>query len=131
MTQLDLISNRHFFDQFFGDPFTFKHHSDETHYYPVKAYVQENENEVIVDIAVPGYQKDQLSIEYHDKVLSVSGSVEEKSENRFGLKSFKKTLRLSDKVDATQLNASLENGILSIKIPLNAKAEKPQPIQIK
>ena len=134
MSQLNLLNNiqRNFFDPLFDyQPLRFNLNSSTDQDYSIRAFIKETDDEVSIDLEVPGYQKDQLSIEYHNQVLTVSSSIKEDEENPLELRPFTKTLRVSDKVDPDQLKATLKNGILNISIPLKVKIEKPKQISIK
>jgi HSP20 family protein len=99
--------------------------------------VAESENELTVKMAVPGVEKDQITISVDDHTLNVRGESrkesEEKKKNyyrqeiRYG--SFARTVRLPAEVDASKAAADLKNGMLSIRLP-KSKSPKAQQIKI-
>lgn len=99
--------------------------------------VAESEGEVTVKMAVPGVDKDQISISVDDHVLNVRGEskkeTEEKKKNyyrqeiRYG--SFARAVRLPAEVDAGKTAAELKNGMLKITLP-KSKSPKAQSIKI-
>ncbi len=99
--------------------------------------VAESDGEVTVKMAVPGVEKDQLSISVDDHVLNVRGEskkeTEEKKKNyyrqeiRYG--SFARAVRLPAEVDSGKTAAELKNGMLKITLP-KSKTPKAQSIKI-
>lgn len=86
------------------------------------------------DIYLPGFNKEDIKIDFEDSHLIVSGcrtkdetTNYQKTEGYFG--SFEKKWKLSDKLDGDNISAEFINGILSIKIP-RIKIEK-RKIEIK
>ena len=78
-----------------------------------------------VELSVPGYIKVDFSIKLDNNVLTVSTEKKEQSivENEklirteFGLKSFKRSFTLNEKIDTENIAARYENGILKIELP--------------
>ena len=99
--------------------------------------VAESEGDVTVKMAVPGVEKDQISITVDDHVLNVRGETkketEEKKKNyyrqeiRYG--SFARAVRLPAEVDSTKTAAELKNGMLKITLP-KSKTPKAQSIKV-
>ena len=99
--------------------------------------VAESEGDVTVKMAVPGVEKDQISISVDDHVLNVRGEskkeTEEKKKNyyrqeiRYG--SFARAVRLPAEVDAAKTAADLKNGILRITLP-KSQTPKAQTIKV-
>ncbi len=99
--------------------------------------VAESDAEVTVKMAVPGVEKDQISISVDDHTLNVRGEskkeTEEKKKNyyrqeiRYG--SFARAVRLPAEVEAGKTAAELKNGMLKITLP-KSKTPKAQSIKI-
>jgi HSP20 family protein len=89
-----------------------------------------------VHLDVPGIAKEDLSINYHDGVLTVSGErkSEEKTEDTnyvrlersFG--SFYRSFNLPSAVKADAIQANYKDGVLDIEVP---KADEVKPLRIK
>jgi HSP20 family protein len=87
---------------------------------------------------LPGIKPEEVKVEVEDDVLTVSGEhkeeTEEKKENyvrrerRYG--SFSRSVSLPKGVDAKDIEATTEDGVLEVKVPL-PKAEEKQAVQIK
>lgn len=84
-----------------------------------------------LEIAVPGYEKEDFDIKVSNKelVISVKKGEEEKSDTKtYGRKEFvkepfKKTFRLPSSADINKIEAKYRKGILYIDIPKIAKKE--------
>lgn len=127
-------SNRFFFDDFFGkDIFDFNpnHLVKST----PSVNVKENENEFTLEVAAPGLQKEDFKVELNENVLSISSEKKtETTENdeqtkftrrEFSYSSFKRSFTLDEEsVDAENIVAKYENGILNVHIPKKVKAEE-------
>lgn len=98
--------------------------------------IQEDEKAVRVALEIPGIDKGDLDISLKDNILTIKG--EKKQENKetkegertwversYG--SFQRSIRLGENVNADDVNANLENGVLTITVP---KAEEQAKKQI-
>jgi HSP20 family protein len=99
--------------------------------------VWETDNELVYAFDIPGISEDEISVEYDEGALTVSGKRErtEQSENdrfyryerRFG--SFSRTVGLPQGVEEDAIQADYRNGVLEIHVP-KPEAPKPRRIQI-
>lgn len=114
------------------------------YYYAPKTDVYESKNEIVIKMDLPGITRDQISIEASSAELEMKTEikkvdndvekeqVEEKKEetiwtsrhieraNRNYLRKFK----FNKPVDSTQAKVLLENGVLTITLPLRPEAQK-------
>lgn len=90
-----------------------------------------------IEISVPGYQKEEISIRVEDGILEISGS--RKAEDNkdvsflrrdFAPSSFTKRYELPENVNSEQISAAYENGILRVIVPLKESTPKPSPVSI-
>ena len=97
--------------------------------------VRVNDNEVVFVCDVPGVKQEDLEVTLENHVLTVKGTRKFES-NRdeqvmlgraYG--SFSRAFTLPDYVDDANLAANLAGGVLTIRIPKQAKA-KPRKIEI-
>ena len=87
--------------------------------------ILENENEYVIEMAIPGINKEDLSIEVKDKNLHISNIEKENVEKKEGktlfqeydYTQFEKIFSLSKDIDVEKLNAEYTNGILEITLP--------------
>lgn len=98
----------------------------------------ERENDYKIDLAVPGLDKKDFSIEVENDQLVVSGErkeekVEEKdkvTKREFHYGSFKRSFTLPETADAENINASYNNGVLSVTIAKKEEAKQKAKRQI-
>jgi HSP20 family protein len=98
--------------------------------------VAENDDAFIVTASVPGTKPEDIDITVTDNVLTIKGeyksdeAVDEDSyhirERRYG--SFGRSISLPHTVNADQVEAKYENGVLTLTVP---KAEEIKPHRIK
>lgn len=100
--------------------------------------VTENEDGYTVMASVPGINPDDLEITLEDGVLTIKGEIKvsEESDNeqyhvrerRYG--SFSRNVRFPVDVNADEIHASYEHGVLTLDVP-KAEEVKPKRISIK
>jgi HSP20 family protein len=127
-------SNRFFFDDLFGkDVFDFNPVFAKTTTPSVN--VKEDETKFSLEVAAPGLQKENFKVELEDNLLTISA--EQKSETNesdekakftrkeFSYSAFKRSFTLDEEtVDAENIEAKYENGILHISIPKKVKVQE-------
>lgn len=96
--------------------------------------VRETDDEYLVMVDLPGVKSEDVTIEYNDQVLTISGSrvpVEtgesQLVERPYG--SFVRNLTLPKGVDSDQIKADYHDGVLELHIPKPAEI-KPKKIAI-
>merc|ERR1711998_223537 len=83
----------------------------------------ENNDSFEIDLAVPGMNKEDFTIELNDKILIISSETSTTFENdkmglnEFNFSSFQRSFRVPDSVDQDKIKANYNNGILKIKLP--------------
>jgi HSP20 family protein len=99
--------------------------------------VRADDEAFVITAELPGLTPDDVKIDILDDVVTLSGQIEVE-ENGHGeallreipdLGSFSRRLRLPEPVDAEQAEASMENGLLTLRIP-KSEAARPKSIQI-
>ncbi len=78
-----------------------------------------------IELAAPGMEKADFNVKLDGKILTISSEkkTEAAAENEkmirkeFGYKSFKRSFTLDEKIDATNITAKYENGILTLVLP--------------
>jgi HSP20 family protein len=100
--------------------------------------VVENKDDFIVKASVPGINPDDLDVSYTDDILTIKGEIKSDNEvkdNQFHLRerrygSFTRSISLPTKIKADAIEASYQNGVLSLRLP-KAEEVKPKRISIK
>lgn len=100
--------------------------------------VAEKGDTFTVKASLPGIDPQDLNVTLEDNVLTVQGEIKEDEtieeetyhirERRFG--SFSRSLRFPVPVNANQIEAAYENGVLTLTVP-KAEEVKPKRIEIK
>lgn len=100
--------------------------------------VKETTDSFVLKADLPGVSEQDLDINVHNNILSVSGSrqAEERKEGesfalyerQFG--SFTRSFSLPDMADGDRIEAKLENGVLTLTVAKKAEA-KPRKIALK
>lgn len=94
---------------------------------PVDLY--EDDNNVYARFELPGFKKEELSVDLENAVLTVSVSRKaEEKEGRDQL-SASRSVTVPEGVDAEKVNAKFEDGILTVTLP-KQEARKPRTISI-
>jgi len=96
--------------------------------------VFETEDSFQLELAVPGFVKNEIAMTVESNVLVVSGKQTKEEEEKeckyirreFSVSNFEKSFRLSKKIDQEKINASFENGILRVSLP---KKEEAIPVK--
>lgn len=78
-----------------------------------------------IELAVPGMEKSDFNVKLDGKILTISS--EKKAENtsekekmirkEFSYKSFTRSFTVDEKIDAANISARYENGILTLELP--------------
>lgn len=84
-------------------------------------HVSSTEVEHVIEVPLVGMTRDNLTVDVQDGVLSISANTEVKS--RF-VQNFKQTWSLSKDADADNVSATLENGLLTVRVPRVKPARK-------
>lgn len=96
----------------------------------------ENDDELLLVADLPGVNKDNLTVEVNEGVLSLEGRRAEPPKNanvvgaEFVGADFSRRFTLPDGVDVEMIAAELENGVLTLRLP-KAAALKPRQIPVK
>jgi HSP20 family protein len=100
--------------------------------------VYEKDGTYTVECAVPGYRKDDISVEARGDQVTISGSFSHETEhkNHYHRKelrqgSFTRVVDLPEEIDPEHVDARLENGMLKITLrPTHAVKAKNIPITV-
>ena len=119
------------FDEMFRDPF-FEGSESKV----MKTDIKEKKDKYIIDIDLPGYEKDNIKIEVEDGYLTVHATIdsnkEEKDEGKFVRKerymgSCSRSFYVGDDVKEEDIKATFRNGILKLEVPkVEEKKELPE-----
>lgn len=119
------------FDHLFNElEWTAKHAQD---HYPPHNIIKTSEEDYLIEIAVAGFSKEGIEVEYHQRTLTIIG--EHKKQGRdyihrgISTKKFKRTFRLSENVEVH--GADIQDGILAVELKyVIPEDQRPRKINI-
>jgi len=104
-------------------------------YYSPAVDIYENDEAITLLADLPGVDKDGLDINVEDRQLTITGLVKEPEERlhsvyaEYGIGGYTRSFRLGDTIDQGKIQASLKDGVLTLKLP-KADRLKPRKIEI-
>jgi HSP20 family protein len=107
----------------FMDDFLGKVNTNGTSLFEPAVNVIENKDVYEMQLAIPGYTKDEVKLSIENNTLTISAEYEQKEEStpysrrEFVKTSFERSFTLPRSIDQEKVEASFENGILNIKLP--------------
>ncbi|AUC77095.1 Hsp20/alpha crystallin family protein [Olleya sp. Bg11-27] len=104
-----------------------------------KVNIKETADAFMVEMAVPGLKKSDFHIAIDNQVLSIATETKAEKEyeeenytrREFGYSSFKRTFTLPESVNDDTINASYNEGILTILLPKKEEAKQKPARSIK
>jgi HSP20 family protein len=125
------------FENFFGSDFLGKYANQVT---IPSVNVTEKNDSYEVEVAAPGYKKDDFKVSLENNILTISAEVKNESEKsdkkelikEYHYASFERSFTLPDTILTDKIEAKYENGILKLLLPKKeeAKVLGPKTIQI-
>lgn len=96
---------------------------DATGFPPVN--IVENTESYQLDLSVPGFEKSDFNLKLEGNLLTISAEKKEETASEtaktirkeFSFKSFKRSFTVDEKIEAANINARYENGILKVTLP--------------
>lgn len=91
----------------------------------VPVNVKETEKSYLLEVVAPGFEKNDFKVNLDQDLLTISAEKksEAKAENEkqvrreYNFRSFKRSFTLDEKIDATNIEASYVNGVLTLNLP--------------
>jgi len=128
------------FDDILGDDLPNRLHSNFNTGITLPAVnIKENTDAYVVEMAVPGFNKNDFDVNVENNVLTISSETEETKETEednftrreFGYSSFKRTFSLPDTVASDKISANYDEGILNVVLPKREEAKQKPSRNIK
>jgi HSP20 family protein len=99
--------------------------------------IYETADDYFLTAQLPGVSKEEMKIKLEEGHLVIMGRVNynESADRKYIMKetetgNFYRRFKISDSIDEQKIDASLENGILNVKLPKHDRV-KPKTIEIK
>jgi HSP20 family protein len=94
--------------------------------------VKETENDYVLEVVAPGFQKEDFKINLDNNTLTISAEKKEETENQnekfirkeYKQQSFKRSFTIDENVDAENISAKYVNGVLTLNL---AKKQEVKP----
>jgi HSP20 family protein len=121
-----LLGRRNWIENFFAEADDFLKNWDWDRESSVPAVnVREEKDAFMIDVAAPGMKKEDFKVEFEKGVLMISGKTETRKEEKtdtfqrkeFSYADFKRSFWVPDNVNADQITAVYEDGLLKLKLP--------------
>lgn len=104
--------------------------------YKPAANIREDEKRFTIELALPGFEKEEISMKLENDVLTISAGHEKKesevkyTRNEFGFDAkYSRSFILPEDIDNDAITAEYRNGILNVAIP-KKEEQKPQTKEI-
>lgn len=104
----------------------------------LRSDIEENENEYLINIDIPGFSKENISLDFEDGYLNVT-AVNQASKKEEGVKylhrerfygKVSRTFYIGKTIKEDEIKASFENGVLKVKLPKEEIKETKKFIDI-
>ena len=119
--------NYDLFDDFFDDPFFRGELRPEKHAMPMmKTDIRENEKEYIIDVDLPGFDKNNIKVDVEDGYLNINASMDESNDKEEKGKFIRRerysgecsrSFYVGEDVESEDIKATFKNGILTLEVP--------------
>lgn len=96
--------------------------------------IKEDENELVLELRVPGMNREDIHLDYNDGILTISGERNEEREEKdkekylrreFSSYSFHRSFELpEERYDVENAQASYHDGILEVNLPKKEQKDK-------
>lgn len=138
---LPSIFGENLFDDFFGDPFGMMPRGRDPLYGKharnlMRTDVRETEDTYELDVDLPGFKKDEVTLELKNGVLTIQAvkGLDKDETDKKGkyirqercAGACSRTFYVGDGVEPEDVTAKFENGILQLSIPKEAKKQLPK-----
>ena len=138
---LPSIFGENLFDDFFGDPFGMMPRGRDPLYGKhaknlMRTDVRETEDTYELDVDLPGFKKDEVTLELKDGVLTIQAvkGLDKDETDKKGkyirqeryAGACSRTFYVGEGVEPEDVTAKFENGILQLSIPKEAKKQLPK-----
>ena len=140
---IPMLRNKRFLPGFDDDDFLKDFFDFEGNPSVPEVNVREKQDEYVIELAAPGLNKKDFNVNVQNNVLVISSEKEDKDEKKdendnflrreFSYSSFQRSFSLPEGVNADDINAKHENGVLYVSIPKKdeLKQQPSKQIEIK
>lgn len=87
--------------------------------------ISENDDQFTIEISLPGFKKEDVSLKVVDGFLEIHGSC-----TRWDKVDYNKRYSLPDEIDTAKIEARMEDGILVVSLPKRKQKEEEKTLAI-
>lgn len=106
---------------------------DQWNKFTVPVNIKETDSAYVLDVVAPGLNKEDFDISVEKDILTISFEQKETKEestdkvlrSEYKYSSFKRSFSLSERINANEIKASYNNGVLNISLAKVVPAEEP------
>lgn len=96
--------------------------------------ILEGEDELLLFGDLPGVKVEDLDIRFENRELTIHGNVSPRHEGEmmrgeYGIGDFHRTFTIGDTIDAKNISAEMQHGVLKLHLPKSEKV-KPRRIEV-
>jgi HSP20 family protein len=98
--------------------------------------IEERDDAYVLEAELPGVKREDVNIEVVGNELAITGEIKEKERKGALRRRMRRTgrfeyrVRVPDQVDASKIEASLDQGVLTVSVPKAERAQR-QKVEIK
>ncbi len=101
--------------------------------------VEDEDDQFVVTADLPGFEKEDIDVEVHDRTLRIEARHEEETEaededsyvrRERSKRSLSRSVTLPEEVDEAGASASFENGVLTVELPKAHTSEESTSVDI-
>lgn len=105
---------------------------EHNHRHSVPVNIREIDNAYLLEVIAPGFEKSDFKVNLEGDLLTISvertaSSPENKDKwvrREYGYRNFKRSFTIDEKIDATQIQASYVNGVLTLNLPKKTEVKE-------
>jgi HSP20 family protein len=95
--------------------------------------IRETENDYVLEVIAPGFQKDDFKLNLDNNTLTVSAEKKDETENQnekfirkeYKQQSFSRSFTIDENIDAENISAKYVNGVLTLNLAKKLEVKPP------
>ena len=118
-----------FMNEFLNEGCSYDRYAKNELTYSPSTNVFETDDSFTLEMSIPGYEKEQVSLSVENDLLTVKAEVKEAEEKdykysrrEFSVSNFEKSFKLSKNINQEKIEASFKNGVLVVTLPKKEEA---------
>lgn len=89
----------------------------------------EQDDEFVLTVELPGYEREDIDVNWYEGRLSVSAEHEDETRGR--RRTYHRSFRVPKEIEPDEIEATYRNGVLEVSLPiLEGAVQRGQPIEV-